>query len=107
MYKILILLLSYFYVINSSTCRNVSSFCPSGQEMCGQWSGSCGCGCEKNYEIVCYMCESRYPSSCKYTPGICLMPSTPCPVSYSCGTVCINGTKIMEPVCTVCCDYGG
>jgi hypothetical protein len=134
LFKILILLFSYFYVINSLTCRNVSGSCPNGQEMCGQWSGYCGTICEKKeYVIVCAVCDTygcygnKYSGcdtyrggdsycgvpycdggpNCKYIPGICLMPSIPCPVGSSCSTICINGIERMTPISNICCHYSG
>ena len=101
--KILILLLSYFYVINSLTCRNETAMCPNGQNMCGQWSGSCRLVCERYYTPVCRMCVvTEYSTICKNTPNFCMLNE--CPVRF-CNSMCLNNTEIISPIAMICCNY--
>lgn len=100
-------LFGYFMFVNSLTCRNISGICPSGQEICGQWSGYCGSFCEKNYSLACNVCSILSSIlRCKYVFDSCSYST--CPQDSSCWLTCINDTnqtKQIPPITTICCNY--
>ena len=102
------ILFGYFLFVNSLTCRNISGICPSGPEICGQWSGSCSSFCEKNYSLACQVCyvEIFNNPRCKFVSDSCSYST--CPQGFSCGLTCINNTnqtKQIPPISTICCNY--